>query len=166
MEDLILETPSRIAATASSAPAETPPAMRKVMVEVELVNATDDNLCRQGLLPVEKVRRMNLTVLVDTGMTGLSLPESAIQKLGLIVIKEATSIFANGQTAKRKVYGSVIVNVMGRSSINWTVVTPAGVPPLLGQIPLEQMDLMVDSRNQRLVPGHPESPDMEVFENY
>lgn len=138
----------------------------KVIVEVELVNAEDDSAQFRSQMKSSEIRRVKLPMLVDTGATGLSLHQEAIKKLGLRVIKEVTSQFANGQTAKRKVYSSVLINVMGRSAITWVVECPSNVPALLGQIPLEMMDLMVDPRNQRLVPGHPESPDMAVWESY
>ena len=148
-------------------PAKTKDAeMGKVVVELELINAEDETLNRHGHLKAEQIRRIKIPALVDTGATGLSLSEDTIQKLGLSVIKEVTSHFANGQSAKRKVYGSVTINVMGRSAITWVVANPKNVPALMGQVPLELLDLMVDPRNQRLVPGHPESPGMAVYESY
>ena len=140
--------------------------MGNVVVELDLVNAEDETLFKHGHIKSEQIRRVKIPALVDTGATGLSLSEDTIQKLGLSVLKEVISQFANGQTAKRKVYGSVTLNVMGRSAITWVVAGAKNVPALLGQIPLEQLDLMVDPRNQRLVPGHPESPDMAVYESY
>ena len=59
---------------------------------------------------------------------------------------------------------------MGRSSVKVfqrTMLTealegaPEGMPPLLGQIPLEALDLLIDSKNQRLI-LNPESPDPEM----
>lgn len=140
--------------------------MAKVVVELELINAEDETLNRHGHLKAEQIRRIKIPALVDPGATGLSLSEDLIQKLGLSVIKEVTSHFANGQSAKRKVYGSVTINIMGRSAIAWVVASPKNAPALMGQVPLKLLDLMFDPRNKRLVPGHPESPDMAVYESY
>ena len=155
----------------TDAPASVPPKsedadMGKVVVELELVNAEDEADCRRGFIKPDRVRRAKVRALVDTGATGLCLSEETIKTLGLSVIKEVTSRFANGQSAQRKVYGTVIINIMGRSAISWTVPCPKNVPALMGQVPLELLDLMVDPRNQRLVPGHSDSPDMAVWESY
>jgi hypothetical protein len=40
-------------------------------------------------------------------------------------------------------------------------VCSSDLPPLLGQIPLESLDFVIDPRNQRLAPN-PESPDPEM----
>jgi len=41
------------------------------------------------------------------------------------------------------------------------VILERGIEPLLGQIPLEEMDLVVDCSNKRLIPN-PSSPDGKV----
>ena len=140
--------------------------MGKVVVEVELINSYDAEKCEDGLLKPELVRRMKLPTLVDTGSTLLSIPEDEIKKLGLRLFKEVQSRFANGQTAMRKIYGPVVIKLMGRSDIVLAMAGHPGMPALLGQIPLEGLDLMVDSKRQRLVPGHPDFPDVQLVEVY
>jgi predicted aspartyl protease len=140
--------------------------MGKVVVELELINAEDETLHKHGYRKASEIRSIKIQALVDTGATGLSMSQENIEKLGLPLIKEVDSRFANGQTAKRKVYGAVLIKVMGRSAITWVVPNPTNVPALMGQVPLEQLDLMVDPKRHRLVPGHPDSPDIEVWECY
>jgi predicted aspartyl protease len=140
--------------------------MGKVMVEIELVNPIDEGMHRLGHLKANEVRRIKLSALVDTGASLLSIPESDLQKLGLPVLREAVSRYANGQTAKRKIYGPAVVHVMGRNGSVSVLAGHPGMPALLGQLPLEELDFMVDPKRQRLVPGHPESPDVQLVEVY
>ena len=53
--------------------------------------------------------------------------------------------------------GVVSVRVAGRNVETNCVVGPPGSEPLLGQIVLEEADLLIDCANQRLIP-RPESP--------
>lgn len=140
--------------------------MGKVVVEVELVNTYDEEACRLGNLKTAQIRRTKVNMLVDTGATAMSIPEEEIKKLGLPLFKKVNSRFASEQVATRNVYGPVKIQLMGRSMAVATLVANPGTPSLLGQIPLEGLDLMVDSKRKRLVPGHPDSPDEQTWEEY
>lgn len=140
--------------------------MGRVVVEVELINSHDQEKCDDGLLKPAEVRQTKVSTLVDTGCTLLSLPEEEIKKLGLRLFKEVQSRFANGQTAIRKIYGPVVIKLMGRKDIVLAMAGHPGMPALLGQIPLEGLDLMVDSKRQRLVAGHPDYPNEQLVEVY
>jgi predicted aspartyl protease len=139
--------------------------MGRVVVDIELANADDEALHRNGYLKAGQVRRVKISALVDTGSTMISLPEDALKKLGLRVIRQATSRFANGKTEKRNIYGTATLYLMGRSAPEDVLAGHPGVPALLGHIPLEQLDLMVDPKNKRLIGGHPGS-EMQVVEVY
>ncbi|NQE53630.1 hypothetical protein C5S29_08550 [ANME-1 cluster archaeon GoMg3.2] len=52
---------------------------------------------------------------------------------------------------------------MGREAEVECVVEARGTQILLGQIPLEAMDLIVDPKTGKLMP-HPESPDMPLID--
>lgn len=140
--------------------------MGKVVVDIEVVNSYDEESCEKGLLLPEQVRRTQVSALVDTGCTLLSLPEEVLKKLGCRLYREAVSKFANGQTAVRKIYGPVTIKVLGRIDSVLALAGHPGMPPLLGQIPLEGLDLMVDSKRQRLIPGHPDYPNEQLVEVY
>ena len=140
--------------------------MGKVVVEVELISSDDEAKCAEGTLRPDQVRRLKMPLLVDTGCTLLSIPKVEIDRLGLRVVKEVQSRFANGQSAMRKIYGPVVIKLQGRVDIVLAMEGHPGMPGLLGQIPLEGLDLMVDSKRQRLVPGHPDFPDVQLVEVY
>lgn len=140
--------------------------MGKVVVELELFNSDDEGLCANGMLTPAKIRHTKLEALVDMGSTLLSLPQEDIDKIGLRFYRESISKFAKGQKAVRKIYGPVTIKVMGRIDSVLALAGHSGMPALLGQIPLEGLDLMVDSKRQRLIPGHPDFPNDQVVDMY
>jgi predicted aspartyl protease len=143
-----------------------PTPMGRVVAQVEISNLSDDDKCDEGLIRPEQVRRIAIEALVDTGSTLLCLPEDQIQKLGLKFYRESVSKIARGQKVVRRIFGPVNIKVMGRIDSVLAMEGKPGVPALLGQIPLEGLDLMVDSKRQRLVPGHPDSPNEQVVDMY
>jgi predicted aspartyl protease len=140
--------------------------MGKVIVNVEIVNNDDEVMVSRGLLKEGEVRHTMVETLVDTGAMLVSIPESEIAKLGLRVVREAVSKYANGQKAVRKIYGPVRIKVQGREDHVLVMASHPGMPALLGQLALEGLDLLVDPKRQKLVPGHPEYPNEQLIEMY
>ena len=136
---------------------------RRVTVEIEVVNGLDFGNANAGKLPAAEVRRTTLNARVDTGATMLVLPKEVIQKLGLQEIRKTRSLIGNGKRIERTIYGPVRIKVQGREIIAEAADSSPGVPPLLGQIPLESIDFHVDPNGQRLLPN-PDSPDMAMIE--
>ncbi|MGD0089344.1 MAG: retropepsin-like aspartic protease [Planctomycetota bacterium] len=132
--------------------------MGRVAEVIEVSSGGDEELVQAGYLSPDKVRRETLTALVDTGATMLVLPEDVIQRLGLRVVSTVKARVWNGQVVSSTIYGPAKLKVLGRVVHVDVIGVPAGAPALLGQIPLEGLDFVVDTRNQRLVPN-PESPD-------
>jgi predicted aspartyl protease len=135
--------------------------MGKVWEDAEIINEHDQSDARAGKLPADKVRKVQLKALVDTGTTLLVLPEELIKALGLEFQRTVQSRMADGKLHKRTIWGPVKLRVHRREAIVEVMAAPPGVPALIGQIPLEGLDLLVDSRRQCLVPN-PESPDPEM----
>lgn len=92
--------------------------------------------------------------LVDTGATGLAAPARLIQQLGLVPFRTQTIRTSNG-VVTRPVYGTVRLTIQGRDGNFDVTEMPDDCPVLIGQVPLEMLDLVVDSRNRRLI-GNPE----------
>lgn len=140
--------------------------MGKINVGVEIFNAYDDERVYDGTLKPDQVRHTTVETLVDTGASLVSIPESEIAKLGLRVVREAVSRYANGQKSIRKIYGPVRIEVMGREDHVLVMASHPGMPALLGQLALEGLDLAVDSKRHRLIPGHPDYPNEQLIEMY
>ncbi|MDI6792253.1 MAG: aspartyl protease family protein [bacterium] len=138
----------------------------KVTVRVRLTNNDDLALVRAGFKSQSEVREKEVEGLVDTGATMLVLPQSLVEELGVFVTnREVTVTFADGSRDKRKIGRGVLVAIEGRDALTDCVIEKKGRQVLIGQIPLEEMDLVVDPKLGVLSP-RPESPDMPMIEIY
>jgi predicted aspartyl protease len=139
--------------------------MGRVVVEATVENLDDLVLTANGHLQPEEVRAVVLRdALVDTGATTLALPRSAIAELGLKKAFEREGRSSQG-LVRYSVYGPVRLTVQGRNCIAEVVEVPDDVPALIGQVPLELMDWVVDPRNQRLI-GNPAHGGVQTIELY
>jgi clan AA aspartic protease len=128
--------------------------MGRVVVEARVENAQDEWDVKKGDLAPEKARVVTIPdALVDTGATGLSLPTRFVRQLGLQKVRERMMRTAGGPR-KATVYSAVRLKVQDRDCMLEVTEVDDDVPTLIGQIPLEWMDFVVDPRNQRLI-GNP-----------
>jgi len=125
--------------------------MGKVIVKIKLTNLKDIFLKSAGARRTEP-RVIEVSSLVDTGATRLYLKPSVIKKLGLQRIDAVRSQTTNGEAIRFK-YEPVQLELMGRKENFDVIEVPESVPNLLGQVPLEILDLVVDSKRQKLIPN-------------
>src|SRR2546427_5212347 len=137
--------------------------MGKVVVRIKLTNYFELELKRRKLRK-DKPRSVETEALVDTGATRLYLQSTLIKALGLRKESEVQSKTTNG-VRRRAVFEPVRLELMGRNGVFQVVAMDDDVPNLLGQIPLEYLDLVVDPRGQKLVPN-PEHGDKQMSEEY
>ena len=139
--------------------------MGRVLTEATIENLEDLWAVKRGLLPSEQVRQITVTdALVDTGATLLSLPTRLIQQLGLSKVssKHVTSSIG---VAEAGVYDAVRLTIQGRTCTMDVMEVPDTVSVLIGQIPLEHLDLVVDLRSRALI-GNPAHGGEHVYELY
>jgi len=137
--------------------------MGKVMTKIKLTSAVDHRDAAEGALPPEKVRQLTLDALVDTGATTLAIPADAVAALGLREFTRRKVRLANGQVEELSVVGDFYLEILGRITTCDAFVLPAGATALIGQIPLEGLDLVVDPKS-REVTVNPASPDMPLLD--
>jgi clan AA aspartic protease len=125
--------------------------MGKVIVNIKLTNLKDSFLKSAGARKA-KPREVEVEALVDTGATRLYLKPTVIKKLGLERTDTVRSRTSNGDVIRYK-YEPVQLELMGRHENFDVIEVPEEVPNLLGQVPLEVLDFVVDSRGQKLVPN-------------
>ena len=114
--------------------------------EIKLANLSDLFLVRVGAMDPEGVRRLTIeNALVDTGATGLCLPTSLIERLGLTPIEMRTARTAAG-IVERTVYSEVEYTMLEHSYSIRVTNLPEGSPVLVGPLLLEQLDLCVDMK--------------------
>jgi predicted aspartyl protease len=129
--------------------------MGRVTVPAKIENLDDQALVNAGHLDPEKARTIEVRdALVDTGATRLSLPRPLIDQLGLTRYGSERHRTANGMR-EFGLYGPVRLTVQGRYCVLDVSELPDDCPVLIGQVPLELMDWVVDSKGQQLI-GNPE----------
>jgi len=120
------------------------------MTKLKMWNLTDLEDLRRGLIRPETVREVTVEALVDTGAVSLVIPEDVAHALGLAVIQVRTVTMADGNKRDLPVMGGIRIEILGRQMICDAYVTPAGTTPLIGQIPLEYLDLIVDPHTREV----------------
>jgi clan AA aspartic protease len=135
--------------------------MGLVYADIELVSADDLALHRRGYLPEEEIKRVRVTALVDSGAYMLVINDHIKRQLDLPVIGAQTVRLADDTERPVEIVGPVEVRFENRSTTVRAVVFPGDSEPLLGAIPIEGMDVVIDPRRQRLV-VNPESPDIPM----
>jgi predicted aspartyl protease len=127
----------------------------KVAVSARIENLQDAYEAEKGALPAGDVRSVEVAdALVDTGATMLSIPRRLIVQLGLTRRRTRTARTAAG-VVSFGIYGAVRLTVQGRDCIVEAAEIPDECPVLIGQIPLEGLDFVVDPIGQRLI-GNPD----------
>jgi clan AA aspartic protease len=128
--------------------------MGKVETDIMLVNAEDVAYAKGGFIRINEVRKDTVKAIADTGAMSLILTEELFQKLGLTQTGTIDANLADGRKLPCKVTSGVIINWQNRRTLVEAVVIPGATRVLLGAIPLEGMDLMVDPVNNALVGVH------------
>ena len=142
-----------------------PETMGRVLTEATIENLEDLWAAKRGLLSPEEVRRVIVSdALVDTGATLLSLPRKVIAQLGLAKTgtKRVSSSTGCGEAG---MYDAVRLTICGRICTMDVMEVPDDVPVLIGQLPLEHLDLVVDLRSRSLI-GNPAHGGEHVYELY
>jgi predicted aspartyl protease len=128
--------------------------MGRVTVSAEIESIEDLHRVRRGELAEAQVRRLSVPdALIDTGATALSLPRRMIAELGLLPIRTRRAVTTAG-VREVATYGAVRLTVEGRDCVCDVSEIADECPVLIGQVPLELMDLIVDLGRKRLV-GNP-----------
>jgi predicted aspartyl protease len=136
--------------------------MSRFYVDVDLTNYGDLIRLEDKILPKDQVRRERISGLVDPGASDLVIPAATAAKLGVAATGKANVRYADGRRAVRDVVEGVRVDLEGRHGLFNAIVEPKRKEALIGAIVLEVLDLMVDSRREKLVPRDPHSIIAEI----
>jgi predicted aspartyl protease len=141
------------------------PTMAKVLVTAKIENLRDLYNVKQGLLPDDQVRRVEVAdAVIDTGATTLLLPKRMINALGLEPLRTRHSRGLGGEFIL-PVYGTVRLTIQERDCPLDVGAIGDEYPVLVGQIPLEALDWVVDTKGRRLIgnPDHGGEWGMDAF---
>src|SRR5262249_36670330 len=139
--------------------------MGRVFAAATIENLGDLVEAERGNRSDSEVRRVDVSdALVDTGATTLALPSHLIAKLGLKKVFERRARSTRG-THMVDMYQAVRLTIHGRSCTVDVMEVPDDVPVLIGQVPLELLDFVVDPQGQRLI-GNPAHNGEHILELY
>jgi predicted aspartyl protease len=124
-------------------------------VPAKLESLEDVMRLRRGELEEAAVRTVTVPdALVDTGAVMLSLPRRIVKQLGLRPFRTRRTRTVAG-VVDIPICEAVRLTVMDRDCTIDVAEVPDDCPVLIGQIPLELLDFVVDPNGQKLI-GNPE----------
>ena len=100
--------------------------------------------------------------IVDSGAAELALPAHLVEQLKLQELDTVHVYTADGAQHRYRVCGIVELEVQGRRCHVRAIELPRGAEPLLGAVPLEEMDWHIASEGKKLVPN-PKSPEKPLL---
>ena len=136
--------------------------MGEIIVDIELENTEDRAVYNRGHIGEDEIRRLIIPAVADTGAVMLVLPQNIVRQLGLAQIGTTAVAYADGRSDQIPIAGPVNVRIGDRRMNTDCAVTPIGTEPLIGQIVMEELDLVADCRARTLTPN-PKSPDIPLL---
>jgi hypothetical protein len=132
--------------------------MGMVYADIELINSIDLEMERRGQLDRDEIKRMWVRMLADSGSYMLAINENIQEILQLRVMETKRLQLANGKVITCDVVGPVDLRFANRECTCRAIVLPGDSEPLLGAIPMEEMDVIIHPQRQELIvhPDHPE----------
>lgn len=136
--------------------------MGVVYADIELISADDLSSVRRHIIGEEEVKRMRLTMLADSGAYMMAINETIQDQLQLPFLEKRKVKLANGSVAEFDVVGQVVVKFANRMANCSAFVLPGDSEPLLGAIPMEELDVRMHPFRQELI-VNPEHPNYDVL---
>ena len=128
--------------------------MGRVAVPGVVESLEDVYRVHRAEIAADQVRRIEIAeALVDTEATGLSLPRRLVEQLGLLPIRTRRAVTTAG-VRDVPTFGAVKLTIQGRDCVCDVTEVDDACPVLIGQVPLELMDLVVDPNRRQLI-GNP-----------
>lgn len=114
------------------------------------------------LPPDRQGKEIECAALVDSGAAEFALPVELLEPLRLEYLGEVRLYTADAGEHDYRVFGIAEVEVQGRVCQVRVIELPHGAEPLLGAVPLEEMDWHISPVEKRLVPN-PRSPEKPLL---
>ena len=130
--------------------------MGMVYAEITLKNVRDEAYVQGGYIKPEEVRTVTVMSLVDTGAATLVINEAVRQILGLATDGTRQARLADGTLRSYAMTEPVSVHWKNRKMTCQPLLLPSSNNVLLGAVPLEDMDLIINPSTQELVGAHGE----------
>jgi clan AA aspartic protease len=114
-------------------------------------------MVRRHLMGAEEVKRIHVHILVDTGSYMLCINEMIQEQLQFPIVDQKKAQTADDRIIDCPVVDQVQLRFKNRQWSGRAMVLPGNAEPLLGAIPMEEMDVLIHPlRNELQVnPEHP-----------
>lgn len=136
--------------------------MELVYADIELTNTVDQENARRNIIGQDEIRSLHLNMLVDSGAYMLAINETIQSQLELPFIEKRKVQVADSRVIEYDVVGPVNVKFANRKATCSAFVLPGDSEPLLGSIPMEEMDVLIHPLRQELI-VNPEHPNYAVL---
>ena len=138
--------------------------MGLVYADITLINSEDLILARRHIIGQEEIKEITISMLVDSGAYMMAINESIQEQLKLPFVDKRRAQMADGSIKEYDVVGPIEVKFKNRRCVVDAMVLPGENEPLLGSIPLEDMDVLIHPLRQELIvnPEHPNFAQMKM----
>jgi clan AA aspartic protease len=124
-----------------------------IHVDIELINEEDMGMARRSLMDPDDIRKITVSALVDTGALMMSINENIQEYLQLPIVETRRLELANGKMLECPIGAPLVVRFKDHTAHCSAVILPGNSEPLLGAIPLEETNVIIDPQRQELVPS-------------
>lgn len=131
--------------------------MGEIKVKIELENAADRFWFLENKIQESEIRKYDMDAIVDTGAVMLMIPQDVVEELALKIARTVVVTYANEEKEERPIAGPVTIKIGKRFMSTECIVGPPLSEALIGQVILEELDLIADCQRKTLSP-RPESP--------
>ena len=136
--------------------------MGYVYADIELTNEDDVALNRGGHLPEDQIKKVTTRALVDSGAYDLIINQEVQEQLKLRVRGKRLIKLADETVVEVDIVGPVEVRFEDRTTSVRALVLPDTEEVLLGAIPLEGLDVIIDPLRERLLVNPPETTNAKI----
>lgn len=131
--------------------------MGLIYADIELINGGDLEMVRRGFMDKDEIKRIHVNILVDSGSYMLAINQHIQEQLQLPVVETKKAQMANGEIILCDVVAPIEIKFQNRRCSCSAIVLPGDAEPLLGVIPMEDMDVVIHPFRQELI-VHPDHP--------
>jgi clan AA aspartic protease len=138
--------------------------MGLVYADITLVNGEDLILANRNIIGKDEIKQMTVNMLADSGAYMMAINESIQEQLQLPVKEKRKAQMADGSIKEYELVGPIEVKFKNRRCSIDAMVLPGDNEPLLGAIPMEDMDILIHPLRQELIvnPEHPYFAQMKM----
>ncbi len=131
--------------------------MGLIYAKLALQNPVELALFQKGFIKESEIKRELVTALVDSGAYMMCINEHIQTQLDLPLLRYAEVELADGAIKKLPIVGPLTVNFANRGTNCDAVVLPGKSEILLGAIPMEALDVVLNLKKQTME-VNPEAP--------